>query len=96
MAEKTCHYIVYGRVQGVAFRYYTRTQAELLGLRGTVANRTDGTVEVFAQGEEESLALFEDYLGRGPVMARVDKVERNELPGNDFFPGFRVLPDSAV
>ena len=43
-------FIVTGRVQGVGFRWFTRQTASELGLRGTVRNARDGSVEVVADG----------------------------------------------
>jgi acylphosphatase len=41
---------VSGRVQGVGFRWWTRQQADLLGLAGYARNLDDGRVEVVAEG----------------------------------------------
>jgi len=41
---------VSGRVQGVGFRWWVRSQALELGLVGHAANRYDGKVEVVVQG----------------------------------------------
>ncbi len=67
--------IVYGRVQGVSFRYFTRSEARRLGLTGWVSNRIDGTVEVVAVGPEYELQQMIDFLQRGSPAARVDKVK---------------------
>ncbi len=87
----TRHYIVSGLVQGVSFRYYTRLEAEKLGIRGTVANLGNGDVEVFAQGDEDSLLRFEAFLSRGGGSARVSGVLKRELPTEFFFSGFRIV-----
>ncbi len=42
---------VYGRVQGVSFRYYTRREATNRGLTGWVRNEMDGSVKVVAEGD---------------------------------------------
>ena len=39
---------VFGKVQGVGFRYYTKLKAEELEVCGTVENRPDGSVLIFA------------------------------------------------
>ncbi|SUG06060.1 acylphosphatase [Salmonella enterica subsp. enterica serovar Pullorum] len=39
---------VYGRVQGVGFRYTTQHEAQRLGLTGYAKNMDDGSVEVVA------------------------------------------------
>ncbi len=66
---------VHGRVQGVGFRWWTCRRGSDLGLRGTVRNRPDGTVEVHAAGELEQLEVFAAALGIGPRSARVDGVD---------------------
>jgi acylphosphatase len=87
---KTYHYIVRGRVQGVAFRYYTQRTAHELGVTGTVKNLYNGDVEVYAQGAEEAIKKFEDFLNRGPISARVDRLIREVFESNNVFPDFGV------
>ncbi len=69
------HAIVHGVVQGVAFRYYTRRQATVLGLVGFVRNLQDGTVELAAEGASLALEELEQWLHHGPPAARVDRLE---------------------
>ncbi len=66
---------VYGRVQGVNFRSSTQGEAARRDLRGWVTNRSDGSVMVVAEGEEEELRHLERWLHRGPSSARVDLVD---------------------
>jgi acylphosphatase len=56
---------VSGRVQGVGFRWWTRSQALSLGLAGWARNTEDGRVEVVAEGAR---GACEDLLAalRGP------------------------------
>ena len=75
---------VSGRVQGVGFRWWTRRRAAELGLRGTVANCPDGTVEVHVCGDVETVRVFAEELEGGPPMSRVDGVEG--------FPSIMKLP----
>jgi acylphosphatase len=60
-----------GRVQGVGFRWWVRTQALRLGLRGTATNLPDGRVEVVAEGSQdvcrELLALLSGPGAPGQV-----------------------------
>jgi acylphosphatase len=82
--------VVYGRVQGVSFRYYTKREALRLGVTGWVANRRDGTVKVVAQGSAEALAQLIQFLHQGPSMAVVDKVKTNWVEATGSFTQFNV------
>lgn len=73
-------WLVRGRVQGVGFRWFVWREAERLGLRGSAQNLPDGSVEVIAEGPEKALEALERSLGRGPAAARVDRVEKGEVP----------------
>jgi acylphosphatase len=84
------HARVYGRVQGVNFRYYTIREATSRGLSGWVANRSDGTVEVVAEGERRGLEALLQFLHRGPRSARVDHVDAEWRDASGEFTGFRV------
>ena len=83
-------FIVRGHVQGVGFRWSTTRRARRLGLRGTVRNRADGTVEVHATGPREELDDLQAWLHEGPRSARVEGVE--EIPADDDLPrDFEIL-----
>jgi acylphosphatase len=71
--------IVAGRVQGVAFRAFTRREALSLPVRGWVRNRPDGTVEIQVAGEREALEALRAQVSLGPRFARVDRVEVQPL-----------------
>ena len=73
--ERTIKIIVSGRVQGVAFRYYTRKKALEIGLSGTVRNLPDGTVEIFASGPSERIAELISWTNEGSPAARVTGVD---------------------
>ncbi len=81
-------FVVHGLVQGVGFRWFAARHAERLGLAGWARNRADGTVEVLISGDQ-GLAEFEQALARGPMGARVERVEKLEVafghvPSNGF------------
>jgi acylphosphatase len=63
-----------GRVQGVAFRAWTRAQAEKLGLRGWVVNNADGSVSALFIGPRDRVDDMTGQLWRGPGAAVVDDV----------------------
>lgn len=81
---------VTGRVQGVGFRYTTREIGRRLGLAGWVRNRPDGSVEVWAQGDEEALAEFAQFLKEGPPAARVHRVSISDVDPDPTHSRFEV------
>lgn len=67
---------VYGRVQGVYFRYFVRTAAREMGLKGYVRNLASGdAVEIKAEGEKPQLDKLLEQLKAGPPGALVKNVE---------------------
>jgi acylphosphatase len=80
---------VNGRVQNVGFRYYAQKSALELGIHGFVKNRSDGSVYIEAEGNEADLATFIAWCHRGPAWSRVDEVQIQEQPLQDF-KGFHV------
>jgi acylphosphatase len=65
---------VRGHVQGVGFRWWTRSRALELGLTGFASNRPDGRVQVVAQGPRQSCEKLLDLLQGGGTPGRVDTV----------------------
>ena len=56
------NYEVFGRVQGVFFRKFTKTEANKLGLVGWVMNTPRGTVTGEAEGNQHSIEQFKYWL----------------------------------
>lgn len=83
-------FLLRGRVQGVGFRWWTRKTAERLGVAGTVRNLPDGSVEVMARADEESMERFRRELRRGPATARVDRVDEVASTLRDGGVGFTI------
>lgn len=72
--------LISGRVQGVAFRAYTRQAARNVGVVGWVQNLPDGRVEAVFEGMPEQVHAMIDWCRHGPPSSRVDKVEVIEEP----------------
>src|SRR5437588_13055871 len=83
---------VHGRVQGVGFRWWTRSRALELGLTGYAANQADGRVLVVAQGPREAgeklLGLLEGDPAWPSRPGRVDKVAHEWSQPAERFSGF--------
>jgi acylphosphatase len=84
------HVLVTGLVQGVGFRYFALDEAQQTGVTGWVRNRSDGRVEIEAQGESVALNDFLDRIHMGPRHAYVEKVETEEIPEVPLEPEFRM------
>ncbi len=67
--------VVQGRVQGVWFRAGTQEQALRLGVSGWAKNCSDGTVEIHAEGDKETLQQFVSWCRKGPPAAQVSNLE---------------------
>jgi acylphosphatase len=65
---------VHGRVQGVGFRWWTRSRASELGLQGYASNLRDGRVEVVAEGPREDCEKLLGLLRGGGTPGQVDLV----------------------
>ena len=83
MATVARRFTVRGEVQGVGFRWAAQREAAKLGLVGAVRNLRDGAVEAEAQGDEAAVRRFAEWLGRGPMWARVTEVTAEDLPALD-------------
>jgi acylphosphatase len=71
--------VVRGRVQAVGFRDFAMRHARTAGLRGTVRNLSDGTVECVLQGPRHAVDGVVQRLHEGPRLARVDGVDVEDL-----------------
>lgn len=83
---------IYGRVQGVGFRYETRDEARRLGLTGFARNEPDGSVYIEAEGKERKLNAFLELCKRGPTSALIEKIEYDFRDETKNFSDFRVEP----
>lgn len=85
------HYQIHGRVQGVGFRNWLENLSRELGFDGFCRNLSDGTVELVVKTpNEKMLNVVEQKLQKGPLAARVDRVEKT--PWNEeISQGFQIL-----
>jgi acylphosphatase len=81
---------VFGRVQGVSFRWACEREASRLGLAGWVRNEPDGSVATYAEGPGDAVDALLAWCGEGPPAARVERVEVDEVPAEGAT-GFRTV-----
>jgi acylphosphatase len=89
-AKVRLHAIVSGAVQGVFFRATTQTRALGLSVTGWVRNRSDGSVEVVAEGSLAALRQLLEFLRTGPPEAMVAEVREEWLAASGEFAYFDV------
>jgi acylphosphatase len=82
--NRTIHFVVTGRVQGVFFRASCKKEADRLDVKGWVRNLPDRRVEGMATAEPAKLKEFRKWLQQGPRLARVSKLEVDEQPVQQF------------
>lgn len=81
---------IYGDVQGVGFRDAAYWTARKMHVAGFVMNDPDGSVYIEAEGEEGVLNEFLIWCKKGPVTARVARVEVVWSDVDGSFTGFRI------
>ncbi|MBE6452316.1 MAG: acylphosphatase [Alphaproteobacteria bacterium] len=73
---KEVYFRVKGRVQGIGFRYWAVKKAQEIGdISGWVHNAADGSVEILALADDNKIDEFILACNKGPMLARVDKLE---------------------
>ena len=82
---------VYGRVQGVGFRYSARREAARERLTGWVRNEYDGSVRLFVQGESRKVQRYLSWLAQGPSMAYVQKIDKTPAETDPSLTEFSIL-----
>jgi len=73
-----------GDVQGVFYRQSAQEKALALGIKGTVKNCDDDSVEIVATGTKEHLDELIQWCREGPPRAVVTNVTTQELPLQQF------------
>lgn len=90
MPEGAVHMVARGMVQGVGFRFFVRDQASRFNVTGWVKNLPDGSVEVYAEGDEEMLSAFIERVKEGPRFGRVTNMELERLEPSHAYTGFGI------
>jgi acylphosphatase len=70
--------LVYGQVQGVGYRWFVRSQAQVEGVTGSAENLPDGRVEVVLEGPADAVGRVLAALDGPRVPGHVDRVEKRD------------------
>lgn len=84
--------IIHGKVQGVFYRDFACEKARDLNVYGWVRNNSNGTVEIFCQGESTGLQILIDWCYQGPPSAEVAgiDIQKQPLEGEELYDSFKV------
>lgn len=72
------HFVFYGSVQGVGFRYRACHAANMFGVTGWVRNCPDGSVEMEAEGTPEAIDKLIITIEQGHYI-RIDDIKSTVL-----------------
>ncbi len=89
-ALERVHVTVYGRVQGIGYRYFAVQSAKNRNLVGFVRNEPEGTVVVEVEGPMPAIYSFLHDLGKGPRMASVTSVDVKKIDSLGQEKDFRI------
>lgn len=80
------HIYVYGKVQGVGFRYWTKQVAQKYKIMGWVRNTMDyNCVEIIAESEKKKdLDEFVETIKKQHPYARVNKIKVSKIAPSNF------------
>ena len=81
-----------GRVQMVMYRDFAVRTARSLSIVGTVQNLEDGSVEIYAEGKENSLTHYVEKLNRGSLLSRVESVDIEWTTPTHRYKDFSITP----
>ena len=68
------HLLIFGKVQGVGFRYWLYAKAIKKNIRGWVKNKTTGEVEALLIGNNEDVNEIVKQCEKGPHSSNVTQV----------------------
>lgn len=91
MSRQRLHILYTGRVQGVGFRYTTKTVACGFDVTGTVRNLSGGQVELIAEGERAELDEFRKAIQDSEVGRFVRNEETVWSEAKNEFRGFEIV-----
>jgi len=88
--KKSVRLYIDGTVQGVFFRSFLKENAERHDLKGFTRNLEDGRVEIFIEGDIDSVNKMVDLCKKGPKHSKIEKVQikPERFQG---FKGFKIL-----
>ena len=69
------HLLIFGKVQGVGFRYWLYVKAIKKNIRGWVKNTIQGQVEALLIGDDKNVIELIKQIEKGPYSSNVTQVK---------------------
>ena len=88
--KKSVRLYIDGTVQGIFFRKFIKENAERYNVKGFVRNLEGGKIEVFLEGDANSVNKMIELCKKGPKHSQIRNVEMRAERFQDF-KVFRVL-----
>ncbi len=88
--KKQIKVLFFGRVQGVGFRYRVCRIAESMAVTGQVRNRSEGSVEVVAEGIEQELVDFLHRIQEAQIGRYITKEQVRWMPATGQYNKFGI------
>lgn len=83
--KKSARIYITGTVQGVFFREFIKENAERQDVKGFVRNLEDGRIEIFLEGDTNSVNKMIELCRSGPKHAQISNIEVKD----ETFQGFK-------
>ncbi len=91
-AMKKIKTIIYGKVQGVGFRFFIQKSAQKYGIKGWVRNIDNDKVEIVCLGEQKEMDKLLKNIKKGPEGARIKKIETMQTDEQIISDKFTIKP----
>jgi len=88
--KKSVRLYITGTVQGIFFRAFVKENAERNNIKGFVRNLEDGRVEIFLEGDSDSVNKMIEICKKGPKHSQIKDIEIKLEKFQDF-KTFKVL-----
>jgi len=88
--KKSVRLYIEGVVQGIFFRSFVKENAERHNIKGFTRNLEDGRVEIFLEGDTDSVNKMIELCKKGPKHSQIKKVEIKPEKFQEF-KSFKVL-----
>ena len=73
--KKSTRLYIEGIVQGIFFRSFIKENAERYNVKGFTRNLEDGRIEIFIEGDTDSVNKMIEVCKKGPKHSQIKKIQ---------------------